>query len=123
MFIEILIDSAITATVYIILYQLIFPVATRKEFEEYKKFVYEKFEKRSYYLNEKITTFDSLAKELGYEYVSEAVKEDDLSFCPLTGNTLKVGEKAVLRYSWKKIGRKKEFSDEFKTAMKHSKDW
>lgn len=65
-------------------------------------------------LNEKADKLDSLAKELGYEYVSEAVKKKDTSEIQIHfGESLtdwEIAKKlspdvAVLKYRWKKIKR------------------
>ena len=49
--------------------------------------------------------FDSLAKELGYEYVSEAVKDKKYKGVRnmLSKPEAWYEDEAVLRYSWKKI--------------------
>lgn len=116
MFINILINSAVAITVFTITQQILFPVLTRKEFEDRDEIVCEKIEECVCRCNELTERFDSLAKELGYEYVSEAVKiNDDVGMTATEIDYRKkngIGEKAVLLYSWKKIDGKAGFIDE-----------
>lgn len=88
---------------------------TRKEFEriieniiahqlEEKKSILEKVEKKEYQLL-------ALAKELGYTWESEAVKEIKKPYMTVTssdGRYQEYGgeEKAVIKWGWKKINKK-----------------
>ncbi len=104
---------------------------TRKEFEELEanlavnKIESEAVEK---HLLEKI---NSLAKELGYEWTSEAVKEDEMgpneeryqggmAGIMTWPYEVKVGEKAVLKWGWKKI-KEDDFTEEWERQVEGKK--
>ena len=83
---------------------------TRKEFEEHQENVFNGMTKRVDEINALIKKVDSLAKELGYEWTSEAVKEtvDPLYYERTASGTKYFGgsEKAVLKWGWKKLNSK-----------------
>ena len=89
---------------------------TRKEFNRYQAkmdAIIDVQDERLEFLDEKLT---SLAKELGYEWTSGAVKEEYRS--PYTG--ILVEEKAVLKWGWKKI-KEDDFTEEWERQAKIKK--
>lgn len=87
---------------------------TRKEFEDRDEIVCKKIEECVCRCNELTERLTSLAKELGYEYVSEARKKRVRKERHLEGGIIIPYdvEEAVLHYSWKKIDGKAGFIDE-----------
>ena len=102
---------------------------TRAQFQIYKDYVRETQEEdrhivygRLTELEDKVKALDSLAKELGYEWTSEAVKEIEDGYTVYgAGRVIETNngsEKAVLKWGWKK---KDDFTEEWDRQAKIKK--
>ncbi len=87
---------------------------TRKEFEKENKLRDSYLPAKILQLKAELLKYDLLAQELGYEYVSEAVKKitPPSYTISVTGGPVRDSgdgrEEAVLKWSWKKINPKKK---------------
>ena len=74
-------------------------------------------DERLEFLDEKL---NSLAKELGYEWTSEAVKQSEVEIGFLGWPTGRTVEKAVLKWGWKKI-KEDDFTEEWERQVEGKK--
>lgn len=104
---------------------------TRKEFEELKALVHVHRAETDAVEKHLIVKINLLADELGYEWTSEAVKEDEMgpneeryrggmAGIMTWPYEVKVGEKAVLKWGWKKI-KEDDFTEEWERQVEGKK--